>query len=217
VSPTALDNGQRSPRKRPRARRRPAASVPAFREQICRPGWQLDSFCLLNSTWTLEDVDDVEGLIASVVDRYLGRRGAYLSAGQREDLDAYLLGEVWRLYKKFEPSKASTALSLSTYLTRRLDWCVTDWYRQTFTDSRYRATFVVREVVSLEDVNEQAVEADVSILACLSHTGRQRFERYGLRIAFDESKASIAERYGMDTQEVSEELEALGHELRSLS
>jgi hypothetical protein len=172
---------------------------------------------LLNSTWSLEDVDDVEGLIASVVDRYLGRRGAYLSAGQREDLDAYLLGEVWRLYKKFDPGKASTALSLSTYLTRRLDWCVTDWYRQTFTDSRYRVTFLVREVVSLEDVDEQAAEADVSILACLSHTGRQRFERYGIRVASDESKELIARRFNMDVCDVSEELEALRDELRSLS
>jgi hypothetical protein len=133
---------------------------------------------LLGRQWQLHDVEDVEGLIAFVVDRYLGRRGAYLSVGQRENLDAYLLGEVWRLYKRFDPSKASTALSLSTYLTRRLDWCVTDWYRQTFTDSRYRARFLIREAVSLDEIDEPAVEADVSIIACLSHTGQERFERY---------------------------------------
>jgi hypothetical protein len=172
---------------------------------------------LLNSTWTLEDVDDVEGLIASVVDRHLGRRGAYLPPTLREDLDAYLLGETWRLYKKFDPGKASTPLSLSTYLTRRLTWATTDWFRQTFTDSRYRATFIVKEVVPLDDVDKQAAEADVSILACLSHTGRQRFERYGIRVAFDESKESIARRFNMDVCDVSEELEALRDELRSLS
>jgi hypothetical protein len=172
---------------------------------------------LLSSTWSLEDVEDVEGLIASVVNAYLGRRGAYLPPTLREDLDAYLLGETWLLYKRFDPSKASTPLSLSTYLTRRLNWAVTNWFRETFTDSRYRTTRLVKEVVPLEEVDEQTAEADVSILACLSHTGRQRFERYGIRVAFDESRASIAKRYGMNTQEVSEELEALGHELRSLS
>jgi hypothetical protein len=46
-----------------------------------------------------------EGLIAFVVDRYLGKRGAYLRADLREDLQAYLIGETWRLYKKFNPSR----------------------------------------------------------------------------------------------------------------
>jgi hypothetical protein len=82
-------------------------------------------------------------LIASVVDRYLGRRGAYLPPHLREDLDAYLLADAWRLYKRFDPSKASTPLSLSTFLTRRLTWSVTNWFRETFTDSRYRRGLLV--------------------------------------------------------------------------
>jgi hypothetical protein len=172
---------------------------------------------LLNSTWTLEDVEDVEGLIGSVVDRYLGRRGAFLPPGLREDLDVYLLGEVWRLYKRFDPSKASTPLSLSTFLTRRLTWSVTDWYRQTFTDSRYRTSFVVKEVLSLDAAEDKpAAEEDVSILACLSHTGQERFERYGIRVAFGESQAQIATHYGMTVYDVGQEVEALRDELRSL-
>jgi hypothetical protein len=173
---------------------------------------------LLNSTWTLEDVDDVESLIGSVVDTFLRRRGAYLPPTLREDLDAYLLGETWRLYKRFEPSKASTPLSLSTYLTRRLGWSLIDWYRQTFTDSRYRATFIVKEVLSLDAAeDEPTAEEDVSILACLSHTGRERFERYGIRVAFGQSQAQIASRYGMTLGDVGQEVEALRDELRSLS
>ena len=54
--------------------------------------WQKAS---LSSPWSLEDVDDVEGLIASVVDGYLRRRGAYLRPDLREDLDAYLLARTW--------------------------------------------------------------------------------------------------------------------------
>jgi hypothetical protein len=155
---------------------------------------------LLPTKWTLEDVEDVEGLIGSVVDRYLGRRGAYLPPDLREDLNVYLLGEVWRVYKRFDPSKASTPLSLSTFLTRRLTWSVTDWYRQTLTDSRFRANFIVKEVLSLDAAEgEPAAEEDVSILACHSHTGKKRFERYGIRVAFGESQGQIATRYGNDT------------------
>ena len=50
--------------------------------------------------------------------------------------------------------------------------------------------FVVKEVLSLDAAeDEPAVEEDVSILACLSHTGQERFERYGIRVAFGESQA----------------------------
>ena len=44
-----------------------------------RPCWQLDSSCLLNSTWRLEDVDDVEGLCGKVLDNRLRRWGATLN------------------------------------------------------------------------------------------------------------------------------------------
>ena len=159
----------------------------------------------------------MEGLIGSVVNTYLGRRGAYLPPDLREDLDAYLLGETWRLYKRFDPSKASTPLSLSTFLTRRLQWAVTNWFRETFTDNRYRTNLLVKEVVALDEAeNEPAAEEDVSILACLSHTGRERFERFGIRVAFGESRAQIASRYAMSVYDVGQEVEALGQELRSL-
>jgi hypothetical protein len=94
---------------------------------------------------------------------------------------------------------------------------VTDWYRQTFTDSRYRTSFVVKEVLSLDAAeDEPAAEEDVSILACLSHTGRARFERYGIRVAFGESQEAIAKRCGMTVYDVGQEVEALRDELREL-
>ena len=187
----------------------------------CRPCWQLDSLCLLSSTWTLEDVDDVEGLIASVVDRYLGRRGAYLSPDRREDLHVYLLGEVWRLYRKYDPAKASTPISLSTFLTRRLQWSVTNWYRETFGDSRYAASNAP-ELVSLEVVVDSGLEPTdspihVGLIPSLSDTGRGRWERFGAMRAVGFSYGEIAAATGVSTVRARDELEALGHELRSLS
>jgi hypothetical protein len=90
--------------------------------------------------------------------------------------------------------------------------------RETFTDSRYRINYVVKELLSLDAaVDEPAAEQDVSVLACLSHTGRERFERYGIRVAFGESQATIARRYGMSVGDVGQEVDELCDELRELS
>ena len=175
---------------------------------------------MLNSTWTLEDVDDVEGLVGSVVDRFLGRRGAYLSPTLREDLDVYLLGEVWQLYLKFDPSKASTPLSLSTFLTRRLGWSVINWYRLTFGDSRYKRPGdelpLVLDLTVDTDLEPRREDA-VSPLPSLSDTGRGRWERFGAMRATGFSLREIANANDVSTGRVMDELEALGHELRSLS
>jgi DNA-directed RNA polymerase specialized sigma24 family protein len=175
---------------------------------------------LLNSTWVLDDVDDVEGLIASVVNSFLRRRGAYLPPDLREDLDAYLLGETWQLYKRFDPSKASTPLSLSTFLTRRLNWSVINWYRLTYGDGRYRRAEDERPLVLATTVDtdlEPRYEDAVSQLPSLSDTGRGRWATFGLLYAVGLSYGEIAERTGVATGEIGAELEALRQELRSLS
>jgi hypothetical protein len=168
----------------------------------------------------LEDVGDVEGLIGSVVDGFLRRRGAYLRPDLREALDAYLLGEAWRLYKRFDPSKASTPLSLSTFLTRRLNWSVINWYRLTYGDRRYRRAedevALVLETTVDTDL-EPRHEGAVSRLPSLSDTGRGRWERFGFLYAAGLSYTEIAKRTGTATGEIGAELEALGHEMRSLS
>jgi hypothetical protein len=104
------------------------------------------------------------------------RRGAYLRPDLREDLDSYLLARTWALYLKFDPAKASTPLSLSTYLTRRLNFAISDWFRSTFSDRRYNSRYVVKEVSSLDVELEQehdlpAEDDSVSILPSLSDTG----------------------------------------------
>lgn len=176
---------------------------------------------LLSSPWQLEDVNDVEGLIASVVDGYLGRRGAYLRPDLREDLDAYLLGGTWELYRRFDPSKASTPLSLSTYLTRRLSFAITDWFRSTFTDNRYRARHVVKEVLSLEveleAEHDPATEDAASVLPSLSDTGRGRWQSFGVLHAAGYSFKELSEATGIPTKEISAQVGALRVGLRSLA
>jgi hypothetical protein len=170
---------------------------------------------LLRSTWSLEDVSDVEGLVCSVIDSYLGRRGAYLRTDQREELEAYLLGQVWILYVKFDPSKASTPLSLSTYLVRRLTWATTDWFRQFFGDSRYRKYELA---LSFEELNgdEPAREDAVSLLPSLSNTGRERWARFGILSAAGYDFAEIARRTGVSTGKIGAELKELKDELDGL-
>jgi DNA-directed RNA polymerase specialized sigma24 family protein len=175
---------------------------------------------VLPRRWQLEDVDDVEGLIAFVVERYLGRRGAYLRPELREDLDDYLLTRTWELYRRFDPSKASTSLTLSTYLSRRLTYACTDWYRRTFGDSRYKdpddeLPLVLDTIVGTEF--EVTREDAVSLLPSLTDTGRDRWQRFGLLHAAGFDYGEIAARTGVATGEIGTELEALRHELRSLS
>lgn len=171
---------------------------------------------MLSGTWSLEDVDDVEGLVSSVIDLYLRRRGAYLRGDQRDELHAYLLGETWRLYIKFDPSKASTQLSLSTYLTRRLSWAVTNWYREFFGDSRYNKRpdeLPLALEFTVDTDLEPSHEDVISKLPSLSNTGRGRWQKFGLLYAAGYSYGEIAERTGTATGEIGAELDALRHEL----
>jgi hypothetical protein len=167
---------------------------------------------LLRSTWALEDVSDVEGLVCSTIDTYLGRRGAYLRPDLREELQAYLLVQAWVLFVKFDPSKASTPLSLSTFLTRRLSWACTNWYRATFGDSRYRND---EPPLSFEELNgdEPAREDAVSVLPSLSDTGRERWARFGILSAAGYDFSEIARRTGVSTGEIGAEIRALKDEL----
>jgi hypothetical protein len=171
---------------------------------------------LLSGTWTLEDVDDVEGLVSAVIDLYLHRRGAYLRSDQRDELHAYLLGETWRLYVKYNPAKAGGNLSLSTFLFRRLGWATTNWYREYFGDSRYKRPDDELPLVldlTVDTDLEPSHEDVISKLPSLSDTGRGRWEKFGLLRAAGYTYAEIAERTGTATGEIGAEIEALRHEL----
>ena len=94
---------------------------------------------MLNSIWTLEDVDDVEGLCGKVLDNRLRRWGATLNEQDNEDALAFLLERSWELFDKFDPwHEATRRRSFSTFLYRRLyNYEVINWYRLRFGDARY--------------------------------------------------------------------------------
>jgi hypothetical protein len=100
---------------------------------------------LLNSTWTLEDIDDVESLCCKVLDNRLRRWGATLNEQENEDAMSYLLARAWVLYLRFDPwHEATYRRSFSTFLYRRLyNFEVINWYRQRFGDTRYHEDAVV--------------------------------------------------------------------------
>jgi hypothetical protein len=104
---------------------------------------------VLSQRWSLDDVEDVEGLCGKVLDNRMRRFGATLKADDREDALAFLLAWVWALSLRFDPwHEATHRRSFSTFLYRRLEYAVVDWYRQRFRDSRYHDEEIV--VLSLD-------------------------------------------------------------------
>ena len=97
----------------------------------------------------LHDVDDSAAFVAAVVNR----SGLSLSWAEREDLDQYLLIELWRRSLRYEGSQGSrfSAWARSTLPKRIVDWQRKSFGRRTwkFRDHVYERPVVV--VVSLDD------------------------------------------------------------------
>jgi hypothetical protein len=93
---------------------------------------------LLNSTWTLEDVIDVEALCCKVLNNRLRHWGANLNEQENEDALAFLLEQSWILFLRFDPwHEATRRRSFSSFLYRRLySYEVVNWYRLRFGDAR---------------------------------------------------------------------------------
>lgn len=133
-----------------------------------------------------------------------------------DELHAYLLGETWRLYVKYDPAKAGGNLSLSTYLFRRLGWATTNWYREFFGDSRYKKhpdELPLMLELTIDTDMEPSREDAISELPSLSDTGRGRWLKFGLLHAAGYTYGEIAERTGTATGDVGAELKALKREL----
>ena len=93
---------------------------------------------MLSQRWTAYDVEDVEALGGRVLEHRLRRWGGVLNEQDNEDVLAFLLERSWELYVKYDPwFEATLKLSFSTFLYRRLRFCVVDWYRQRFEDRRH--------------------------------------------------------------------------------
>jgi hypothetical protein len=84
---------------------------------------------LLNSTFTLHDIRDVESFTARIVER----TGLRLSVDDREQLHVYLIEECWELSTRFQPSR----ISFSSYAGTNLRLRAVDWQRERFGRTRW--------------------------------------------------------------------------------
>lgn len=96
---------------------------------------------MMNGVLRLYDVEDVEAFLASGLERYLQRKGAFLDPSDREDALSFLLMKTWEEAARFDPDRVdpgyTKSQSFSTFLHRRLDNRIVDWYRQRYGDSRH--------------------------------------------------------------------------------
>ena len=75
---------------------------------------------LLSRPFALFDVRDVEGLALKAIND--GQR-VELRPHQRDDLCAYLIGEIWALSLRFDPARGSfAAFAYHTARLRKIDW-----------------------------------------------------------------------------------------------
>lgn len=84
---------------------------------------------LLAHRLDLGNLIDVEAFCARIVARQLASVGGYLEPADREDAVAYLIGEAWILWSRFDESKGATFWTYSSPVLRRR---MVDWYRSRF-------------------------------------------------------------------------------------
>ena len=89
---------------------------------------------LLNGRCKLHSINDVEAFCGRLLDDHLRRTRAHLNPVDRADCLTHLIGAVWELSRKWDPSHG---LSFSTYAWRLGKFKVVDWYRIRFGRARY--------------------------------------------------------------------------------
>ena len=89
---------------------------------------------LLVGRCKLHDVQDVEAFCGRLLDDHLRRTRAHLNPVDRADCLTHLIGAVWELSRKWDPSHG---LSFSSYSWRLGKFKVVDWYRIRYGRNRY--------------------------------------------------------------------------------
>lgn len=84
---------------------------------------------LLAHRLDLGNLIDVEAFCSRIVTRQLASAGGYLEPADREDAIAYLIGEAWILYSRFDAAKGATFWTYSSPVLQRR---MVDWYRTKF-------------------------------------------------------------------------------------
>jgi hypothetical protein len=107
---------------------------------------------LLNGTFSLLDIRDVESFTGRIVERTSGR----LSVEDREELHVYLIAECWELSTRFQPGR----ISFSSYAGTNLRLRVVDWQRQRFGRNRWVFKDRVYERPRVELVSLDSLDPD---------------------------------------------------------
>lgn len=82
---------------------------------------------VLNGVLALGDIRNVERACDRIVEQALTTRRASLSPGEREELVAFLIGEAWVLWRRYDPEKGA---KFSTFAYPQLRNRVLDYWRK---------------------------------------------------------------------------------------
>lgn len=82
---------------------------------------------VLNGVLTLGNIRDVEKACDSIVEQALRARRSRLSPSEREEAVAYLIGEAWVLFLRYDPELAPT---FGMYAYPQLRMRMLDWWRR---------------------------------------------------------------------------------------
>lgn len=175
---------------------------------------------MLNGTFALHDIENVEGFCEVVLQEQLRKFGSTLKTQDKEDCLSYLISTAWELSVKWE---ADRNYSFSQYAGNILKLRVVDWYRNRFGDSRYASK---PEIISLQAWDEGAshvgaedealvsLEVSDELLSGLSEQGRWILNNVAIPKLERFTHKEIADLHGQRVTWVSEQLRILEQELR---
>lgn len=121
---------------------------------------------MLRETWSLGDVRDVEAFCGDVIAKFTrGERAAhkpgsdaFFSQADKDDALAYLLGEAWIAWRKFNPVDDGRGTNkFSGYLVWILHRRLVDFMRLRFGSTRYPNSRIVATLVPLTPVIEERI------------------------------------------------------------
>jgi hypothetical protein len=115
---------------------------------------------LLGSVYSLHDVPDVEQLCVRGARRWCANTHTRLTAGDFDDLIAFLVAAVWRMSERYDPERSS---SFRAIVLNRLGNRCTDWMRSHCGRTRWQ--FSTTPATSGETVSTNATAGGSTVTA----------------------------------------------------
>ena len=177
------------------------------------------------------DGDRLARLCESVLIEGLRRRGSVLWPDRREDLHSYLCLTACHIATNYDPSRSRPGYSFASYLWDVLDRRITDWFRQTFGDSRYadgpnKRRIPLTSLLSLDaKLDEDPVAEDVTLIDAsldlaveavgerCSRAARETLATIARPLAEGYRPLEVSRKLGISTSELNERLRQLRDEL----